>query len=670
MSGKDDILFTKFDLRNKMILFFLIPVSIVFAAISFMSYYSTQGAMDRQIRNTLTYLTANTADELLIWTREKEVLVANQAFILGQKEYSDVEIKNLLLAVKNSSSGVSDVIVGYENGKIIDALGTSYAADFDIRKLDWYNKGLREKDVIYSDVYESVSIKKPAVTISKAIVAEGRVIGVVGIVLDLETVKNTVQKVKIGESGYAFALDNKGGYLYHPTNKLTDNILTINNGIYKDLGSSYMSGQAVVKLVNFGGVGRFNSSTPIGKTGWSIIVSVPEAELMKEITSMAQKTLVFSIVGILFLIVIIYCIANSISRPIKKMALMAEKVAQGDLQCDGQELTGLSNDEVGRLAASFQIMIANLQQVVKQVAQSAEQVAASAEELTASSDHSSQASQQVAMTIGEVADGAQRQLQAVDTTVIVVQQLSTNIGQVAKKSDNIASLTEQSVGETQLGQDAINRVIVQMDNIVKSTSQVQDAIHKATDSSSEIIHIVDVISGIAGQTNLLALNAAIEAARAGEAGRGFAVVADEVRKLAENSQEAAKKITMLINENKVNIDNAVRAIGAGSKDVQVGFDVVNIAGKSFATIADLVTMASAQVRETSATLTEMAGDSLHITKTVQEIDTISAEAAGQVQMVSAAVQEQSASAVEIADSSQELAKMAQNLQSIVCKFKV
>lgn len=669
MSGKDDTLFTKFDLRNKMVLFFLIPVSIAFAAISFMSYYSSRGAMDKQIRNTLTYLTANTADELLIWTREKEVLVVNQAFIFGQKEYSDVEIKNLLLAVKSSSSGISDVIVGYENGKIIDALGTSYAVDFDIRKLDWYNKGLHGKDVGYSDVYESVSIKKPAVTISKAIVSGGKVIGVVGIVLDLETVKNTIQKVKIGESGYAFALDNKGGYLYHPTNKLTDNILTINNGIYKDLGNSYMSGQAVVKLVNFSGIERFNSSAPIGNTGWSIIISVPEAELMKEVNSMAQKTLAFSIVGILMLMVVIYCIANSIVRPIKKMVLMAEKIAQGDLQC-GQELTGLSKDEIGRLATSFWIMIVNLQQVVKQVAQSAELVAASAEELTASSDQSSQASQQVVLTIGKVADGAQRQLQAVDTTAAVVQQLSTNIGQVAEKSDIVANLTEQSVGETGFGQEAIHRVITQMDNIVKSTSQVQDAIHKATDSSSQIIHIVDVMSGIAGQTNLLALNAAIEAARAGEAGRGFAVVADEVRKLAENSQEAAKQITMLINENKINIDNAVTAIEAGSKDVQLGIDVVNTAGKSFLTIADLVTMASAQVREISATLTEMAGDSLHMTTTVQGIDTISEEAAGQVQMVSATIQEQSASAEEIAASSQELAKMAQNLQDVVCKFKI
>jgi len=187
--------------------------------------------------------------------------------------------------------------------------------------------------------------------------------------------------------------------------------------------------------------------------------------------------------------------------------------------------------------------------------------------------------------------------------------------------------------------------------------------------SKEIGQIVDTISGIAGQTNLLALNAAIEAARAGEQGRGFAVVAEEVRKLAEQSQEAAKKIAILISEIQGDTNKAVIAMDSGTREVKLGAEVVNASGQAFQEITTLVTQVSGQVSEISSAIDQMASDSEQIVGSVKRIDDLSKKAAGEAQTVSAATEEQSASMEEIAALSRALAKLAMELREAVNKFE-
>ena len=393
----------------------------------------------------------------------------------------------------------------------------------------------------------------------------------------------------------------------------------------------------------------------------AMITMVDGASLVK------TAALTAAALAIILGITIGYFSARSISRPVAQLAEAVQKVANGDLT---ERVAINRTDEIGVLANAFNSMVVQLQGLVKQITFNAEQLAASSEELTASAEQSAQAVHQVAGSVTDIAHGAEKQLNAVNETSAVVEQMSASIQQVAATANQVAEYSFKAAEQAQTGDKAVVKAVSQMSHVEQTVNNSATVVVKLGERSKEIGQIVDTISGIAGQTNLLALNAAIEAARAGEQGRGFAVVAEEVRKLAEQSQEAAKQIANLISEIQGDTDKAVVAMQAGTQEVAVGAEVVSAAGQAFKEIVTLVTQVSEQVREISAAIQQMASGSQHIVSSVKSIDELSKTAAGEAQTVSAATEEQSASMEEIASSSQSLAKMAQDLQTAVGRFRV
>lgn len=363
-----------------------------------------------------------------------------------------------------------------------------------------------------------------------------------------------------------------------------------------------------------------------------------------------------------------YWVARSVARPVGAVTAVLAEVANGNLT--GRDLNIESTNEVGRMATALNEMKNNMANLVRQIQGNAEQVAASSEELTASSEQSAQAANQIAGSITEVAKGATEQLTAANETSAVVEQMSAGIQQVAANTNHVAEQAVQAAEKAQDGGQAVEEAVKQMVQIEGTVNTSAKVVAKLGERSKEIGQIVGTISGIASQTNLLALNAAIEAARAGEQGRGFAVVAEEVRKLAEQSQDAAKKIADLIGEIQGDTDKAVVAMNEGTQEVRTGAEVVNAAGQAFQEIVELVSLVSDQVRDISAAIQQMASGSQLIVGSVKKIDSLSKTSAGEAQSVSAATEEQLASMEEIASSSQALARLAQDLQSAVTKFRV
>ncbi|HBS60193.1 MAG TPA: methyl-accepting chemotaxis protein [Firmicutes bacterium] len=382
----------------------------------------------------------------------------------------------------------------------------------------------------------------------------------------------------------------------------------------------------------------------------------------------AQNTAVIaSVISAILGITIGFFGARAIAKPVQTLAEVARKVADGNLR---QSIEVKRTDEIGQLEQAFSDMTRDLRTMVHNIQDNAQRVAASSEELTASAEQSAQATNQVAASVTDVARGTEQQVSAVNEASAVIEQMSAGIQQVAASAGLVAEVADKTATAAHTGGKSVETAINQMSHIDETVSNSALVVAKLGERSKEIGQIVGTISGIAGQTNLLALNAAIEAARAGEQGRGFAVVAEEVRKLAEQSQEAAKQIADLIGEIQDDTDKAVNAMGDGTREVKIGTEVVNTAGEAFKEIMTLVTQVSSQVKEITAAIQQMAGGSEQIVASSRAIEKISKENAGQTQTVSAATEEQSASMEEIAAASQGLAKMAQDLQDIISGFKV
>ncbi|MBP1934438.1 methyl-accepting chemotaxis protein [Ammoniphilus resinae] len=390
-------------------------------------------------------------------------------------------------------------------------------------------------------------------------------------------------------------------------------------------------------------------------------------------TTARVKEIQFNLIllGILALLLgggIAYYISRTISRPVRKLAVAAEKMAAGDLT--QEQIHVKSKDEIADLARSFHRMSQYLRQLILQIQGSAEHVAASSEELLATTEQATQATHHITSAIQEVASGAETQVISSQENVQAMAEVSSGIQHIAEASATVSDSAQEATALAQQGNQSIQHAIQQMDSIEKGTQHTTLAIQQLQQRSQEIGKIIEVITGIADQTNLLALNAAIEAARAGEHGRGFAVVADEVRKLAEQSRESASQIVDLIGEIQKDTEHATQEIDHSSKEVGVGKTVIDQTGQAFQQILCSVEQVHEQIQEVSATSEQISANSQQVSASVEQFVHMAREASEGSQTVAASSEEQLASMEEITASAESLSTLAQELQGLVAKFKV
>jgi len=331
-------------------------------------------------------------------------------------------------------------------------------------------------------------------------------------------------------------------------------------------------------------------------------------------------------IALLLGLLIAFYTGQLVARPVQMVEGGVSRIAAGDLSA--ADLKSNSRDEIGSLARSFNQMKQNLREIVQKVAEGARSIFHAASQLSESAQQTTQGATSAASAISEIA--------------AAVEDGATNAGRVAQAAEKAAGLAEE-------GQAKVERLITQMGSIELSTNQVARAITELGENSREITKIVEMITSIADQTNLLALNAAIEAARAGEQGRGFAVVAEEVRKLAEQSGDAAKDIYQLVQRIQERAAGATANMEESTQQVQAGNFIVREVGELFTGITETVRELSTQIQEVAATAQQIAGG---------------------VENVAGTAEEQTAAMEEVSASAESLQRLAAELEEVAARFKL
>ncbi|MFY0544262.1 methyl-accepting chemotaxis protein [Brevibacillus sp. H7] len=361
-------------------------------------------------------------------------------------------------------------------------------------------------------------------------------------------------------------------------------------------------------------------------------------------------------------------LSRLIANPLKQLVRNLQELSGGNLALEPVAYTG--KDEVGKLGAAFNTLIENMRELVNQVKVAGEQVAASSEQLSASAEETAQVTEQIADAIQQIAGASETQVHRTDETVRVMEEMAIGIQRIAETSGVVSEASVSAAGEAEQGNAFIQRAVSQMDAIQQAVNHSAAVVKELGERSQAITQIVEVITGIASQTNLLALNAAIEAARAGEHGRGFAVVADEVRKLAEQSEESAREIARLIQEIQLETGKAVEAMDQGTQEAQTGAVVVKEAGEAFQRIVLAAHSVADQIQEVSAATEQLSASIQEITSSMEEMNRLAQDSSGSTQAVAASSQEQLASMHEIATSSENLSRLALELQQSISQFKL
>ena len=403
--------------------------------------------------------------------------------------------------------------------------------------------------------------------------------------------------------------------------------------------------------------------------GWVVTAGSYEMDFNRGAVNVLKYTSMWILVSILIASAVIYYFSNIMGKALEEVAKRADKISNLDVSEDISDNLLKREDEIGMLAVSFQRIIDNLRTFAVQIGDSSNMLSKSSQELAVSSGESAAASEEVARAIEDIAKGATEQ--AMDTEVGANH--INNLGSLVEKNEEYLNKLNDS---TKDADKLKNEGLMIIEDLVKATEssnnatkEIRDIIISTNESAERIENASNMIRNIAEQTNLLALNAAIEAARAGEAGRGFAVVADEIRKLAEESNKFTEDITAVVTDLSNKTNHAVTTMEEVTSITELQNKNVADTNDKFIGIANSIENMGSVISMINESGKQMIEKKDMIVEIIQNLSAISEENAAGTEEASASVEEQTATIAEIANASESLGQLATDLQEGISKFK-
>ncbi|MFJ7182963.1 methyl-accepting chemotaxis protein [Lysinibacillus xylanilyticus] len=635
-------------------LILLIPV----ISVGSLSYLSAKNSIKEEILFSAdeSVKILNTLIDKTISEKINEINVLSKDIDSSMYEQQKETLQTDFQQYMKLSPDVLSIYVGTNDGAFIQEPKIN-SANYNPLEREWYKKATELKgETVITNPYVDAGTGDMVVTIARQVNDQS---GVVAIDIKLTELQKVADSIYIGKKGYPSIFGENNMVISHPTIEPGSEL----NESFLDKMNDSKSG--TYEYV-FDGDDRIMLFTTNELTNWKITGTIFAKEIDESASSILDHTFLVLIIAVVISAIVFYFVMKGIIKPIKSLKDSAVTISKGDLT---EKVTITSHDEIGQLGQAFNDMQESLRTLIQKIEQNAEEVASSAEELTANASQTSTATEKVAISIQDVATSADTQTTSANKNAESLQELSKAILHIAEISSTVTDLSQHATLQADEGGKAVQNTKDQMQSIHLSVTDSNMKIQTLHERSKQITSILDVITSIADQTNLLALNAAIEAARAGEHGKGFAVVADEVRKLAEQSQKSAQQIFELIHGIQLETEQSVNIMAKVTEDVQNGLHVSDEAITKFQVIKTSMDKITPRMEEVSSASEQMSASVQEVTAITEDLAFSAQGNATASEDVAASTEEQLASMEEINASAQALAHMADELKQLISQFK-
>lgn len=562
-----------------------------------------------------------------------------------------------LPVLKSEAERAGYMAIGYSKADGQALLSTGLISDISDR--DYFKKALAGEANV-SGVVISKSTGRPIYVYAQPLTVNGEQGVLIG-TRDAEELSTFAQNITIGGGSYAYLLDEAATIIAHKDFQLVIDMYNIPAAAQEDAGLEALAALMTERMVKgetgtgeyfFNGLDRFTGYAPVEGTNWSCAIAVTKDDLLTGVKALRYVFMVISLIIIIIGAIVAVFIGRSLAKPIIRAAKQSAIMAQGDFsQMVGADMAG-RKDEIGLLAKGFNEINASMQSILRNITETAQQVAASSEELTSTSGQSAIASEEVARAVMEIAKGSTDQAEE-------TMQGASSTDEMGVRLDVSTQKMQELIGASNTVDHLKNEGIKIVADLTEKTAsnilvleKVASDVTETNVSADRIGQASRVIQGIAEQTNLLALNAAIEAARAGEAGRGFAVVADEIRKLAEQSTESAREIDDVVRDLQTKAAASVETMQGLTIITQEQQNSVRETQATFQGISAAVEATRAEADAMSQALEEVLEHRKRVLDIMQNLSAISEENAASTQEASGSIEEITSSMQEIAHASQ------------------